>query len=118
MEVRDLSDKLDRPEFLEAIQKQRSKMIEQLADLESELPEESQDNNTKSKKSNTTSIAETLLEQGESAVTSQQLTDVLRKGTIAMKCVPVLCGSSIKRKGVQTLLDAVIGMLSRVVVLT
>ncbi|MCL1875288.1 MAG: elongation factor G [Synergistaceae bacterium] len=31
----------------------------------------------------------------------------LRKGTIAMKIVPVICGSSFKNKGVQLLLDAV-----------
>jgi elongation factor G len=35
----------------------------------------------------------------------------LRKGTIAMKLVPVLCGSAFKNKGVQPLLDAVIDLL-------
>ena len=35
----------------------------------------------------------------------------IRKGTIAMKFVPVLCGSSFKNKGVQTLLDAVVDYL-------
>jgi elongation factor G len=35
----------------------------------------------------------------------------LRKGTIAMKVVPVLCGSAFKNKGVQQLLDAVIDYL-------
>ncbi len=32
----------------------------------------------------------------------------IRKGTIAMKFVPVLCGSAFKNKGVQPLLDAVV----------
>ena len=35
----------------------------------------------------------------------------IRKGTIAMKFVPVLCGSSFKNKGVQLLLDAVVDYL-------
>jgi elongation factor G len=35
----------------------------------------------------------------------------LRKGCIALKLVPVLCGSSFKNKGVQFLLDAVIDLL-------
>ena len=35
----------------------------------------------------------------------------LRKATIALKCVPVLCGSALKNKGIQPLLDAVISYL-------
>lgn len=35
----------------------------------------------------------------------------IRKGTIAFKIIPVLCGSSYKNKGVQQLLDAVIDYL-------
>ena len=35
----------------------------------------------------------------------------IRKGTIAFKIVPILCGSSYKNKGVQQLLDAVIDYL-------
>ena len=35
----------------------------------------------------------------------------IRKGTIEMKFVPVMCGSSFKNKGVQTLLDAVVDYL-------
>jgi len=35
----------------------------------------------------------------------------LRKGTIAMKLVPVICGSAFKNKGVQPLLDAVVDFL-------
>ncbi len=35
----------------------------------------------------------------------------LRKGTLAMKLVPVLCGSALKNKGIQKLLDAVIDYL-------
>jgi elongation factor G len=35
----------------------------------------------------------------------------LRKGTIALKIVPVLCGTAFKNKGVQPLLDAVVDFL-------
>ncbi|MDD3029669.1 MAG: elongation factor G [Alphaproteobacteria bacterium] len=35
----------------------------------------------------------------------------IRKGTVSMKFVPVLCGSSFKNKGVQPLLDAVVDYL-------
>ena len=35
----------------------------------------------------------------------------IRKGTIAQRFVPVLCGSAFKNKGVQTMLDAVIDFL-------
>ena len=35
----------------------------------------------------------------------------IRKGTIACKFVPVLCGASFKNKGVQPMLDAVVDYL-------
>ncbi|MEA4901690.1 elongation factor G [Desulfitobacterium sp.] len=41
-------------------------------------------------------------------LTEQEIRDGIRKGTIALKFVPVLCGSSFKNKGVQPLLDAVV----------
>ena len=40
-----------------------------------------------------------------------QIKRALRKATIAMNVFPVLCGSSFKNKGVQTLLDAVVEYL-------
>jgi elongation factor G len=45
------------------------------------------------------------------AISSEELKAALRKGTIAIKVTPVLCGSSFKNKGVQPLLDAVVGYL-------
>src|SRR5437870_4429400 len=35
----------------------------------------------------------------------------IRKGTLAMKCFPVICGSAFKNKGVQRILDAVVDYL-------
>ncbi|MBP2656164.1 MAG: fusA 1 [Firmicutes bacterium] len=41
-------------------------------------------------------------------LTAEEIRDGLRKATIAVKLIPVLCGSSYKNKGVQPLLDAVV----------
>ncbi|MBS1985286.1 MAG: elongation factor G [Bdellovibrionales bacterium] len=49
------------------------------------------------------------LEGGE--VTNAEIVQALRKGTIALKAVPVLCGSAFKNRGVQPLLDAVVDYL-------
>ncbi len=43
--------------------------------------------------------------------TTDEIKSALRKGTLQMRIVPVLCGSSFKNKGVQPLLDAVIDYL-------
>jgi len=43
--------------------------------------------------------------------TVAELKAAIRKGTIAMKLVPVICGSAFKNKGVQPLLDAVVDYL-------
>lgn len=48
--------------------------------------------------------------EGES-ITSEDIKSALRKGVLANKLVPVLCGSSYKNKGVQLLLDAVLDYL-------
>ena len=44
-------------------------------------------------------------------ITIPELKRAIRKATIAMQVFPVLCGSSFKNKGVQTLLDAVVDYL-------
>ena len=54
-------------------------------------------------------LMEKFLETME--LTPDEIRKGLRKATIAMKCTPVLCGSSYKNKGVQMLLDAVIDYL-------
>ena len=40
-----------------------------------------------------------------------EIREGLRKGTIALKVIPVVCGASFKNKGVQPLLDAVVDFL-------
>jgi elongation factor G len=44
-------------------------------------------------------------------VTVEELKGALRRGTVALEVVPVLCGSAFKNKGVQPLLDSVIDFL-------
>jgi elongation factor G len=44
-------------------------------------------------------------------LTEAEIRTALRKGTIANKIVPVLCGSAFKNKGVQLMLDAVVDYL-------
>ncbi|MBO7507928.1 MAG: elongation factor G [Paludibacteraceae bacterium] len=46
-----------------------------------------------------------------STITEEEIKVALRKGTIAMKINPMICGSSFKNKGVQTMLDAVCAYL-------
>lgn len=44
-------------------------------------------------------------------IEAQELKDAIRKATIAVDIIPVLCGSAYKNKGVQLLLDAVVDYL-------
>jgi elongation factor G len=58
-------------------------------------------------------LDEGLMEKylGGEALTEAEIKGAIRKGTVAMKIVPVLAGSAFKNKGVQTLLDAVVDYL-------
>jgi elongation factor G len=47
----------------------------------------------------------------EEAITDDELMGAMRAATIAGKIQPVLCGSALKNKGVQTMLDRVIDLL-------
>jgi elongation factor G len=47
----------------------------------------------------------------EQPVSAQELQRAVRKATLSLDIVPVMCGSAFKNKGVQPLLDAVIGYL-------
>jgi elongation factor G len=68
----------------------RAKMVEKIAELDDELTMK-------------------FLEAQEISV--DELKMALRKGVLATKAAPVFCGSSLKNKGVQVLLDAVIDYL-------
>ncbi len=46
--------------------------------------------------------------ESEEAISSEELISAIRKGTIANKIVPALCGSAFRNKGVQKILDAVV----------
>lgn len=57
---------------------------------------------------------DTLMEKyfdDPSSITEDEIKAAIRKGTLAMQINPMICGSSFKNKGVQTLLDAVCAYL-------
>jgi len=47
----------------------------------------------------------------ETAITNEQLVSAIRKGTVNLKLVPVLCGSALRNKGIQPLLDGIASFL-------
>lgn len=55
-------------------------------------------------------LFERYLENPE-AISEQDIIESLRKATLELRVTPVLCGSSFKNKGVQTLLDAIVAYL-------
>jgi len=82
---------IDIPEELEAQAKEaRAYMVERIAELDDALTFK-------------------FLEGQE--ITVEELKAALRKGVISNQAAPVFCGSSLKNKGVQVLLDAVIDYL-------
>jgi elongation factor G len=84
-EMREIPDK-----YIQIAEEYRTKMIESIAELDDEL-----------------------LEQFFNGIdpTEEELHRTIRKATIDLKIIPVLCGSSLKNIGVQPLLDAIIGYL-------
>jgi len=60
------------------------------------------------------SLDDALMEQyleDEDSITVEQIKAAIRKGTIALECNPILCGSALKNIGVQRLIDATIDYL-------
>ena len=51
---------------------------------------------------------EKYFEDGEEAITVDDIKKVIRRSTIANEMVPVVCGTSYRNKGVQPLLDAIV----------
>ena len=78
-------------ELLPESREWREKLLEALAELDD-------------------AFMEKFFEDPES-ITEDEIKAVIRKGTVSMKMNPVMCGSSFKNKGVQTLLDAVCAYL-------
>jgi elongation factor G len=79
-----------RPGLRELAQKMRAELIEHAVELDD-------------------AWMERYLEGEEPSV--EELRGLIRKGTLALKFVPVVCGSAFKNKGVQPLLNAVIDYL-------
>jgi elongation factor G len=77
-------------DLADTVKEYREKMIEALAEVDDHLMEKY---------------------VGGVSITPAELKAAVRKGTIAMKLFPVLCGSAFKNKGVQALLDAVLDYL-------
>jgi len=77
-------------DYLDKANEYREKLIETIAEVDDE-------------------IMEAYL--SESLITDESLLNAIRKATINLKLVPVLCGSALKNKGIQPLLDAIINFL-------
>ncbi|MBR6176501.1 MAG: elongation factor G [Bacteroidales bacterium] len=69
----------------------REKLLEKTAELDNNLLEKYLEDSAK--------------------ITEQDIKDAVRNATISLKLVPVLCGSSLRNKGVQKLLDAIAAYL-------
>ena len=79
-------------DFLEAAQAARGRLVEAVCELDDGLMDK-------------------FLETEGKDITEDELRAAIRKGTIALKVFPVLCGSAYRHKGVQPLLDAVVDYL-------
>jgi elongation factor G len=78
------------PESNDIVQEYREKLLEKLSLLSDQLME--------------------LYLEGE-PIDEALIHETIRKGTISLKCVPVVCGSALRNKGVQPLLDAIVRYL-------
>lgn len=56
-------------------------------------------------------IADTIIQNESLEVSKKDIESAIRRATIALKAFPILCGSSYKNIGVQTLMDAVVSYL-------
>ena len=78
-------------DMLEEATEWREKLLEAVADFDDTLMEKFFDD--------------------PASISEDEILAALRKATISMKIVPMLCGSSFKNKGVQTMLDYVMALL-------
>lgn len=77
-------------DLIELANKYRTQMLEAVSDVDDKLLEKYLDGKE---------------------ITISEIKNVLRKATIDLKIVPVLCGSAFKNKGIQQLLDCVVDFL-------
>ncbi len=85
----------------------------EIADIPNELKSEADEWRAKLLES-AAEMDDSLMEKyfdDPNSITEEEIIAAVRKGTIAMQCTPMLCGSSFKNKGVQTLLDYVCAFL-------
>jgi elongation factor G len=81
------------------------------------IPEDMMEEATKYREHLLEAVAEfddTLMEkyfEDPNSITEAEILAALREATVAMKVVPMLCGSAFKNKGVQTMLDYVMELL-------
>ena len=76
-------------DMMELAQQYRTELIEHVAEQDEALMEK-------------------YFEEGEEAITVDEVKKVIRKSTIAGTMVPITCGTSYRNKGVQPLLDAIV----------
>ncbi len=77
-------------DFIQTAEEYREKLIETLAEYDDDLME---------------------AYLGEVPIEAEDLHAVIRKTTINLELVPVLCGSALRNKGIQPLLDAIVELL-------
>lgn len=77
-------------DLMEKAREYREKLVEAIADIDDD-------------------IMEAYL--AEAPISEESLLAAIRKATIDLKLVPILCGSALKNKGIQLLLDAIVQFL-------
>lgn len=80
-------------EYLETANEYREKLIESIAEVNDEIMEAY------------------LSDTPGTSISKEKLLDAIRKATIDLRLVPVLCGSALKNKGIQPLIDAIVRFL-------
>ncbi len=83
-EIREIPD-----DMKELAAKYRTELVEHVAEMDENLMEK-------------------YFEEGEDAITVDEIKNVIRKSTIANSMVPVCCGTAYRNMGVQPLLDAIV----------
>lgn len=77
-------------DFIDSAEKYRDRLLETVAEFDDELME---------------------AYLSEAPIAPENLVDAIRRATIDLKLVPVLCGSALRNKGIQPLLDAIVQFL-------